>query len=169
METEVKIEVTDLEPIRRRLRELGALALGVANEENVYFDRDGELAARNESLRLRKDDQVRLTWKGATDFRDGVVVRPEVEVAVSSFEECQEILTRLGFRARERLEKRRESWRYQGVVVALDTLAIGRFVELEGSADEVRALAGTLGLDPRRGLPRSYRQLWRERQPERSV
>lgn len=169
METEVKIEVADLDPIREHLRALGATYLGAADEDNVYLDRDGELTARDESLRLRQDDKVRLTWKGASIFRDGIVARPEVEVTVSSFADALRILEQLGFRATDRLAKRRETWQLEGVEVTLDALAFGRFVELEGDAASIATAASALGLDTHRGLRSSYRKLQRERRPRGGV
>lgn len=169
METEVKIEVQDLEPIRAGLRALGARHLSTVDEENVYLDRSGELEARDQSLRLRQDQRVRLTWKGATDFRDGVVVRPETEVVVSSFADTLEILGRIGFRPTERLEKRRESWQLRDVQASLDTLGFGRFVELEGEREDIVVVAGELGLDLRQGIGVSYRTLQRERRPTGGV
>ncbi len=164
METEIKIEVTDLAPIRARLAALGARHLSTVDEENAYFDRDGELKARDQSLRLRRDQRVRLTWKGPSDFRDGVVARPEVEITVSSFDDAVVILERLGFRPTERLEKHRETWRLLDVEVALDSFPFGHFVELEGARASIEEAAGELGLDARQGIGISYRKLSKERQ-----
>jgi len=169
METEVKSEVSDLAPIRDRLYALGARHLSTVEEENAYFDRDGELEARGQSLRLRQDQRVRLTWKGPSDFRDGVVVRPEVEVTVSSFADAMEILDRLGFRPTERLEKHRETWRLRDVELALDSLSFGYFVELEGERASIEAVARELGLDVRQGIGVSYRKLRRQRRSTGSV
>jgi adenylate cyclase class 2 len=163
METEIKIEVSDLAPVRERLRELGATDEGAVEERNVYFDREGALRERWESLRLRQDRRARLTWKGPSRFQGGVLSRPEVEVEVSSFDDTAEILRRLGYGVAEELVKRRETWRLDAVVVALDTLDFGRFVELEGEADRARRVARQLGLDPADGLPWSYRLLRKKR------
>lgn len=163
METEVKIEVSDLASIRDRLSALGARYLSTVEEENAYFDRDGELETRGQSLRLRQDQRVRLTWKGQSDFRDGVVVRPEVEIAVSSFADAAAILDCLGFQPTERLEKHRETWRLRDVEVALDSLSFGHFVELEGERGSIEAVARELGLDVREGIGVSYRKLRRQK------
>ncbi|MGH7862525.1 MAG: class IV adenylate cyclase, partial [Candidatus Dormibacteraceae bacterium] len=169
VETEVKIEVAALDPIRDRLRALGARCLSVVDEDNQYFDRKGELAALDQSLRLRKDERVRLTWKGASAFRDGVVVRPEVEVTVSCFDDLAEILRHLGFRPAERLAKHRETWALGGVEIALDSLAFGHFVEIEGDRDAIDRVARGLGLDVGQGVGVSYRRLQRERRSAGSV
>ncbi len=169
METEIKLEVRDLEPVRQRLQALGADCLSVVEETNVYFDRDHELQDRQESLRLRQDSQVRLTWKGPTVFEEGVVNRPEVEITVSSFSDVLALLERLGYREIERLAKRRETWRFLGAEIALDSLAFGQFVELEGPTKIITEMARRLGLDPRQGLSESYRKLKRERGFSKSI
>lgn len=163
METEIKLEVPSLEPIRQRLKALHAECLGTVDETNVYFDRDHELQDREQSLRLRADGRVRLTWKGPTLFQAGVVNRPEIEIIVSSFDDAAALLDSIGFREVERLEKKRETWRLSGIEIALDSLAFGDFVELEGPAEVIASTARAIGLDPRHGLAQSYRKLRRAR------
>lgn len=163
MESETKIEVTDFGPVRERLRGLGAVCLGAVDEKNLYLDQAGELRARGESLRIRRDARVRVTWKGPSRFKDGVVERPEIEIEVNDDAEALALFTRLGYRVTEQLAKRRETWRMPDAEVALDTLAFGRFVEIEGPTELVPRLARALGLDPARGIPVSYRQLQRDR------
>ncbi len=165
MEIELKVEVADFEPIRERLRALGATWQGTVDEENLYLDRGDELERRSESLRLRRDDRVRLTWKGPTAVRNGVVERNELEVAVSDFATTLHLLERLGFRPVDRLAKRRETWHLAGNEVTLDALDFGTFVEIEGEAEAIRAVAGQLGLDLARAIPLSYRRLQRARSP----
>ena len=163
MEIEIKIEVQDLEPLKPRLLRLGASFSGAVDENNLYFEQDGNLLRRGESLRLRRDREARLTWKGPTDFRDGVVHREEIEIQVGDFDQAGAILDRLGFDVTDRLAKRRETWTLPGAVVALDELAFGCFVEIEGDADRVRDIARQLDLNPADGIPQSYRWLQHER------
>jgi len=165
MEIEIKIEVSSLDPVRRRLELLGATPLGVAEEDNLYFEQDGNLYRRGESLRLRRDRDIRLTWKGPSDFRKGVVHREEIEIHVDDLDATWALLDRLGFDVTDRLAKRRETWTVPGAVVALDELAFGSFVEIEGDANRVRELALQIELDPANGIPHSYRRLQRERGP----
>lgn len=165
METEVKIEVPSLAPFRQRLKQLGAICAGRVDEDNVFFDHDETLRAREESLRLRRDQNVRLTWKGPTEYRKGVVRRDEIEIHVDNFETTWAILERLGFGATDRLAKKRETWNLPGAVVALDELAFGCFVEIEGSSDAIRDIALKLELNPADGIAYSYRKLQADRRP----
>lgn len=147
------------------MTELGATPLGAVDEDNLYFDREETLRDRNESLRLRRDNRNRITWKGPGRFKRNVVERPEIELEVSDFDQAVELLERLGFESVERLHKRRETWRVQGVEVALDALDFGSFVEVEGPADVARDVAAKLGLDLSRSSSLSYRQIRRARDP----
>jgi len=163
VEIELKIEVSSLEPLKLRLEQLGASFAGVVDESNLYFEQDGNLLRRGESLRLRRDQDARLTWKGPTDFRKGLVYREEIEVQVGDFDRARAILDRLGFEMTDRLSKRRETWNLPGAVVALDELAFGCFVEIEGDADCVHDVARRLDLNPADGIAQSYRWLQHER------
>jgi adenylate cyclase class 2 len=165
METELKIEVPNLDPIRRRLEQLGATSNGAVDEDNVYFDHDDILRGRDESFRLRKDNAVRLTWKGPTDYRKGVLHREEIEIHVDDYDKTWAILEHLGFSATDRLAKHRETWKLSGQEVVLDELAFGRFVEIEGDATKIRELAHQLDLNPNNGISRSYRWIQAERRP----
>jgi adenylate cyclase, class 2 len=163
VEIEIKIEVPTLEPMKARLVQLGASFVSVVDEDNLYFDQDGQLLRRRESLRLRRDRDARLTWKGPTDYRTGLAHREEIETHVDDFDKAWAILDRLGFEVTARLAKRRETWTLPGAVVALDELAFGCFVEIEGDADRVREVARQLDLNPADGIPHSYRWLQLER------
>lgn len=165
MEIELKIEVPHLDPVRRRLEQLGALCAGQVEEDNVYFDLDDTLRGRGESLRLRRDRDIRLTWKGPSDYRKGVVHREELEIHVDDLEATWAILQRLGFDATDRLAKHRETWTLLGAVVALDELTFGCFVEIEGSPSGIREIARQLELNPADGIAHSYRRLQEERRP----
>ena len=160
-EIEVKIKVSTFDPIRRRLKDLGAAFVSDENEDNQYFERFGT-PRQEESLRLRRDREVRLTWKGPSEFHDGIVQREEIEVQISDFDAMRDILERLDFVVADRIAKRRETWKVSDIVIALDQLEFGTFVELEGAANGVRELAVQLGLNPDDGIPHSYRRLQRD-------
>jgi adenylate cyclase class 2 len=163
LETEIKIEVSDVDAIRARLSELGATFLNVVDEDNLYFKRRGKPPKRRESLRLRHDGRFRLTWKGPTRIDRHVTARPEIEIEVSDFNLTKELLTRLGFEQEDRLAKHRETWQLSGVQVMVDTLDFGTFVEIEGPPDLIRDVSAQLNLDLAAGLHQSYRQLRQER------
>ncbi len=162
-ETEAKFLVHRLQPVAQRLNDLGArLIVPRHHEYNLRFDRpDGALTAAHQVLRLRRGDDVRLTWKGPSSESEGVRTRTELEVVVQDFAITRQILAALGFREVWIYEKYRALYRWQEALITLDETPIGRFVEIEAaSPDEVRRLAARLGLDGAAALPFSYHELF---------
>jgi predicted adenylyl cyclase CyaB len=102
---------------------------------------------------------ARLTFKGPATIQDGVKSRREVELGVDDDRALRTLLEALGYAPSVRYLKRRESWRLDGVEIALDTLAFGIFCELEGPEERIRALAKQLGLRVDQVETRGYPQL----------
>lgn len=160
VERELKFHCGDLEALRERLRELEAERLGASGpEDNLIFDRRGELAAKGCILRLRTDRAgSRLTFKGPARFEGEVKVRAEFETRLEAPAELEEIFRRLGFAAVRRYQKRREEWQLGGVTVALDHTPIGDFVEFEGEGAET--VARRCGFDSEQAERRNYLELY---------
>ena len=80
-ETEAKFYVADLERIAARLKELNTeLVQPRVLETNLRFDLpDGSLTKTGQVLRLRRDTEARLTYKGAGQNKSGVLDRQEIE------------------------------------------------------------------------------------------
>lgn len=168
-ERELKFPSGDLDAVRTRLRRLGAERLSAAAfEDNRVFDRQGELRARGEILRLRQDGHgVRLTFKGAPSYEGGLKVRVEREISVSDAAETAALLEGLGYEVVRRYQKEREEWRLGGSEVAVDHTPMGDFVEFEGA--DAAEQARSCGFEPSVAERRSYLELWeahRERHPE---
>lgn len=162
-EIEAKFYVRRLSAIENQLRSGGArLIMPRVHEINLRFDLpDGSLRARGQALRLRRDQQTILTFKGAAKHRDGVLSRDEIEVEVNDFDAARELLEALGYAVSAVYEKYRTTYELKGLHIMLDELPYGDFVEIEGPNEEaVRALAAGLGLDPAAAIPTSYLALF---------
>jgi len=124
---------------------------------------DNRLRQRGQVLRLRQVDAGHciLTLKGRATYRDGIKVRSETELRVADRDAMIGILNGIGLRVSIKYRKTRESWELGGALVELDTLDFGRFVEIEGTEEEIRKTAELLGLDmgtaERRGYPSMMR------------
>ena len=170
-ETEIKIPVADLEPLRAKLRESGAVETRAAHEEDntLYDDAAGRLSGAGVALRLRiAGGRGLLTFKGEARFQGDLKIREELETAVGDPETMRAILVRLGFVPRFRYQKRRQELELLGCTVCLDETPIGSFVEIEGSADDIRTALARLGLESARAERDSYAGLYaraRRREP----
>ena len=167
-EIEIKLRVTSHDPVRRRLRELGATLGWRGVETNRIYDRfDGGLRKAGVGLRVRSvvsDDEIRLpvtmTVKGPR--APGVVKsRDEFETGVISADTVACMLRLLGFVRVLRYEKRREHWVLGKCAVELDEPPhIGLFVEIEGPDEEtIRACQADIGLSGAADVSESYVRL----------
>ncbi len=168
-ERELKLAVDDRAALRRRIQREGAVELHPESfEDNLVWDRDGELRAAGCLLRLRTDGRgARLTFKGPASFESGVKVRAEYETAVDDADELAAVLQALGYERARRYQKHREEWRLHGVIIALDRTPMGHFVEFEGEL--AREVATRCGCDPESALTADYLALYdahRRRHPE---
>ena len=165
VESELKIPVTDFEPIRESLRNARAIAVQpMALEINLVLDSDdGRLRDAGSLLRLRQHgDRRLLTFKGPVTYRGPIKQRPEYETEVTDGERMGEILEHLGFSVFMRYEKEREEWLLGEVSVVLDHTPMGDFVEVEGFPEQLEQTAHLLGLHVAEAVRGSYVSLWHE-------
>ena len=168
LEVERKFQGVDLDDLRDRLREQGAICLGAHFESNTVFDTpEGLLFSSGRLLRLRSQewpDKSRyvLTLKlpvAAPAGAEHCKVRDEREVGVEDAAAMRLILEGLGYSPSARYEKVREPWRLNGVEVELDILSFMQGVELEGPAEAINAVQKSLGLDNVAISTKNYHQL----------
>jgi adenylate cyclase class 2 len=159
-EIEAKFIVSDLDTIRRRLQNLGGRVVTPKHSElNLYFDTpDRKLLSGKQVLRIRTDAEVRLTYKRQEEaFED----RTEIELTLDDAVEARALLEALGFDLVFTYEKRREAFGLTDVLVTLDELPFGHFVEVEGeSLDDIRNASAGLGLDWQKRVQISYMALF---------
>ncbi|MGH9816780.1 MAG: class IV adenylate cyclase [Candidatus Acidiferrales bacterium] len=170
-EIEVKLRVSDLRALLRRLRQMGARRIGRVQERNVAFDtRERRLAREGKLLRLRwNNSDAMLTFKwpapGRMAARRRYKVRREIEFALDAPEDMARVFEGLGLRPFFRYEKFRTSFRLPGekrLKVELDVTPIGCFLELEGPPREIDRAARLLGYARKDYIAANYLALYRE-------
>lgn len=162
-ELEVKFAVLGLEPFVDRLQALGAVQIQPSlHEVNLRFDTpNGELEQTRRVLRLRQDSESRLTYKGPGQVRDGVHLRRELEFSVSDFDTARAFLEALGYQVVWMYEKYRQAYSLEQVIVTLDEMPFGPFIEVEGpDGARIQSAALKLGLDWETRILESYAVLF---------
>jgi adenylate cyclase, class 2 len=162
-ETEAKFYVRDLEQIRKSLASLDArLIQPRVMELNLRFDLpDASLRAEGRVLRLRRDTEARLTYKGGGKNIRGILSREEIEFVVEDFEKAKKFLEALGYQQIFYYEKYRTTYELDETWIMLDELPYGTFVEIEGKAEEtIQALSHRLNLNWEATIERSYSALF---------
>lgn len=162
-EIESKYYVRDLAAIEAKLKLLGAVCVSErAFEYNLRFDdQRGSLRPQGRVLRLRKSDDIRLTYKGAGERVGGALVRKEIEIVVSDFDATQQLLEQLGYRVAAVYEKYRSMYKFETFLITLDELPYGKFIEIEGeNPEKISEFTKKLGLNPQASIPNSYQGLF---------
>jgi len=162
-EVEIKLPCASLDAVRDKLRAANATPISPLHFESndLYDNTQGQMVGSGSTLRLRRsNDQALLTYKGPPRFEGGIKWREERETLVSDASEAEAILAGLGFTRRFRYEKRREEWKFEECVVALDETPIGDFVEIEGHPSSIRRAVARLELDFSETIPYSYSKLY---------
>lgn len=171
-EVEVKIPAPH-DPVRDRLEALDAEPLGAVRQHDTYYDHPTrDFAETDEALRLREESAAEhgpetavLTYKGPL-VDDRSKTREEHETHVDDRTTAHAILQAVGFEAAAVVEKHRERFAIDGLVVSLDTVdGLGAYVEVEaeGEAADIEALSDRafdlcrrLDLDPDASIRTSY-------------
>jgi adenylate cyclase, class 2 len=162
-ETEAKFYVRDLSRVRSRLHELDArLIQERILETNIRFDLPGApLRAQGRVLRLRRDTVVKFTYKSASTNEQGVLSREEIEFGVEDFEKAKRFLEALGYQKLVYYEKYRTTYELNDMLIMLDELPYGNFVEIEGATVEaIHAIADQLNLEWDSAIATSYNALF---------
>jgi len=167
-EVEIKLPVTDVAAMRRRLQKLGfTLDQRRRLEVNWLFDDDhGSLRADGLLLRLRKAGREwLLTYKGPS-IPGPHKSREESETKLANGDEMRLILDALGYRETFVYERYRTTFvlgsgARKGEAV-IDETPIGNYLELEGAPAWIDRLAAALGFEPSQYILQSYATLFQQ-------
>lgn len=162
-EIEVKFYINDLAAIQNQLiSEAAKLVQERCFEANLRFDQqDHALGKDRRVLRLRKDTQSILTYKGPAEMGKTVSIRQEIEVVVDDFDTTRRLLEGLGYHVYMTYEKYRAMYSYHKVIVTLDELPYGNFIEIEGpDAKTIQQVANRLSLNWKDRVTTSYLYLF---------
>jgi len=158
-EREIKFYIEDLEKIAERVRLCGAELIRPRTlEHNLRLDiGDHELARQGRLLRIRKDDRVSVTYKANARVEGGVIARTEIEFEADDARMVQKLFEALGYRVVVTYEKYRSMYKLGDVVVVLDELPFGDFVEIEAPNNTlIEGVSMMLDLDFSKGIAINY-------------
>ncbi|MFA4946726.1 MAG: CYTH domain-containing protein [Candidatus Micrarchaeia archaeon] len=139
IEFEVKILDVNVEEVKERLQQTGAVKLAERSMRRfVYFNPDKDWLW----LRLR-DDGEKTTLTVKEHSHAGIDGTKELEVTVGDFEDARRLLEKIGFQPQAYQENKRVSYSLDGCGVEIDYWPrIPPYVEVEGptAADVLRVV-----------------------------
>ncbi len=111
-----------------------------------------------------------LTFKGPDQAGERVSIRQEIEVQVADFESARHFLEALGYQVVVIYEKYRTTYRLDNLMITLDEMPFGNFIEIEGpDPDRIEQVAKTLQLDWHERSTASYLSLFYQFRAARSL
>jgi adenylate cyclase class 2 len=149
-ELEVKFYLNHPAQLQRRLEALGArLEQPSTHEINLRYDTPAlDLTHSGRLLRLRRDSETRITYKGPGREEGGARLRQELEFVASDFDMAQAVIEALGYSVMLMYEKQRAIYALGEVLVTLDEMPYGNFAEIEGpDGESIQQAANLLELD----------------------
>ena len=163
-ETEAKFHIRDLGRIEARLLELKAFMIQPrVHETNLRFDLPNAVLRNSQKvLRLRQDENARLTFKGpSVELGGGVSSRKEIEFVVGDYDSAKQFLEELGFNEIAFYEKFRSTYQLDKTHIMLDELPYGDFIEIEGDdPGAIHHIADLLGLNWNAMIKNGYSALF---------
>ena len=170
IEVEIKLLIDDWGEIQNKLNDLKAEKIGVEINEDIYLNHPNrDFRSTDEALRIRKvNSHIELTYKGPK-INTKSKTREEINAEVNEAN-ILDIFLKLDFTIGGRVNKRREKWEMNDILINLDKVEkLGNFLELEIIAssedgideliNQLYDLASQLGLDPEQQITKSYLEL----------
>jgi adenylate cyclase, class 2 len=178
-EIEIKLRVSDVPTLLKRLRLLGASCHGRVFEQNTLYDTpQSDLRRRGRLLRVRIETPA-LTVLVRAGARNAVLTskapvgpsggrgsarrykeKLESEMPILRPKQLIRTLGSIGFRASFRYDKYRSSFRFRGLHLDVDETPVGVFLELEGTPRTIDRTARALGFSLRDYIRASYWDLY---------
>lgn len=158
-EIEIKFRVDD--QIESALKRAGAKKLSQGLEHNEVFD-NGKLRKNGFLLRLRKfSGKNTLTFKSKIEkgkFKEA----EETDILVQDFSGMKNVLRSLGYEVFWVYEKRKSVYSLGKTIISIDTLPIGKYMEIEGTERGIMEVIQKLGLNITDGITETYFDLYEE-------
>jgi adenylate cyclase class IV len=152
-ELELKAVIPNPDALRARLLAAGAVERFRGRMRARRYARAGELAARDEVLRVRSlrpiegQSEALLGWKGPTlRSPDGYKRREEIEIEVAA--SPHELLTALGYEVVHAVDREVEVFDLDGATVRIERYpAMDPLLEVEGTPKTIERAIRATGID----------------------
>lgn len=163
VETEVKFKIDSISEMKQKLQAIKAIFVARVFENTLRFDDAQKSLLRiGANLRLREGITTELTFKAKPDTTKGVRSSKKLTVEISDLDTMKAILEHLHYTVCQRFQKKREYWQYKDIIICIDTLPMGLFLEIEGTEKDIAKVARLLNLDFNQRILKHYGELWEE-------
>ncbi|MFA6888131.1 MAG: class IV adenylate cyclase [Candidatus Woesearchaeota archaeon] len=160
IETEVKIKIDAVEPIKQKLLGMKAeLYKKRALQTDLYFG-NKKLRKNGQTLKIR--DNAIFTYKGPAEKKKNIRSNEEIEIMIDNAAYLQLLLEKLGYVQYWKKERYRESYLINMTQICIDETPMGNFIEIEGKKENILDIAKRLGFSQKDFSADGYGKIWRE-------
>ena len=152
-ELELKAVVQDVDALQQRLRAAGAELSFSGLMQDRRYDRDGELASRDEVLRVRTfaagdaPPRIVLGWKGPVSRSAGGYKQREEHECQCTGASPADILERLGFSVGHAIDRWVDQFALANTMIRIETYPrMDTLVEVDGAPDAIEEAIALTGI-----------------------
>lgn len=157
VEKEIKILITDISKLVSQLKHHHAVMIGLTKEKTFRFDSpDQNLAKSGLFLRLRSGFKNVITLKEKKQKDKKYKIRVETELEIGDLKNMSYILKLIGFSHIKIMEKYRINFKYKRVILSLDELPFGTYLEIEGTENQIKSVMKDFGFNTDEVIPDTY-------------
>jgi predicted adenylyl cyclase CyaB len=151
-EFEAKFYPVDKEKYRNKLKALDAKLITPERQmvRMVADYRENTILGHRTCIRVRDEgDAIRLSLKVSAGGNGKLTDQKEIDIEVSDFDKTVKIFEAAGIKFNRYQKNLRETWKFDGVEITIDTWpGLETFTEIEASSEKrVKEVADKLGFD----------------------
>jgi adenylate cyclase class 2 len=163
IEKEIKIELTDYKKQITNLLDIGCRFISFYKQITYRLDTKGcLLEEKGLFLRVRKDDISTVTLKEKISSKKQIKERKETEFKIDDFRKMIYIFKKLGFKDMKIMEKFRANFKYKHLIISIDEMPFGFFMEIEGPENEMKNVVKKLSLTDKKRLTSTYWDIFQD-------
>ncbi len=167
-EIELKFEIKDYNKIAKQILEFAKFKKSAYEKTIMYDNKEKSLFKEDARLRLRiikdlkSEDEICEISHKKPKTREGIKIEDESETKVSSYQQMEEILEKLGFNRVSSYERIRDTFEANSCKITIDSFPFGDYIEVEGDLAEIKKIAGKLGLKMENNITKSCDDIYAE-------
>ena len=171
LNNEIKIKIENPDEIISKLRDKCAVLIGGVKEVTTRYDFEEEtLEKSGKFVRTRTGFKNIISIKEKLkDENDTIFTRNDIEVEVSNIKNMQYILKELGLKKTYIMEKYRLKWQYDNIVINIDELFFGCYMEIHGSQEEIWKVFDELELNKEDVVIGTYWDIYENYKKEKGI
>ncbi len=173
IEVKIKLNKGEREGIRLKLNEFSSATPLLKETTYGFFTEDRQSIEKGIFPRIkefRNNNEGLLTVKVKKENNKDYFRRDEYEIKINDVKFFRDFLKIVGYGKEIIFEKERESWKIpDSVLVNLDILPFGEFIEIEGKPEQIEKMAKELGLESRERTIKAYLALWDDYRKENNI